>query len=150
MNNMKNNQPGKKILKSKTQRDYISMTFFMCGVVLMLAWLYIKIYLILRMDITFGFWEFFLFSGFIFFWIGMKVLVSYVIVYENGVQVRNNGVINYVTTRFIHFSQIKEVRLKVKIYPQFIIQLVSEEIIFPTFLIENYKEIMKEISNQIE
>jgi len=95
---MVKNQTGKKILKGKTRRYYISMTFFMCGVVLMLAWLFLKIDLILKQHINFSFLEYYLFSGFVFFWFGMKVLVSYISVYEDGVKVRKNGIINYVTT----------------------------------------------------
>lgn len=148
MNKMVKNQTGKKILKGKTQRYFIFMTFFICGGGLMLCWLFLRINFILN-HINIWFLEYFLFSGFIFFWIGMKVLVSYIKVYENGIKVRKNGMINYVTTRFIHFSQINEIRLKGKIYPHLILQLAAEEIIVPTILIKNYKEIMNEISNHI-
>ncbi len=142
-------QTGKKILKGKPLRHWTFMGLFIGGILLMTSWLGIKILLISQHYFPFNFTEYFLFAGFLFFWFGMKTLVSYIQIYENGIKVRSNGIFNYIRTRFIPFSQITEIHLEGKRHPYLILQLKSEKVVVPTILIKNYKEVVKEISTRI-
>lgn len=147
---MVNYQTGKKILKGKTLRHWTLMTFFLGGLILILGWLWIKIYLISKQIYPFNITDYFLIAGFAFFWVGMRVMISYIKVYEKGVKVRWNSWVKYIFTRFIPYHQIYDVYLKGKSYPHLIIQLENEQVVVPTILIKNYRDIVKEITNHID
>jgi hypothetical protein len=150
MNKLIKIHAGNKILKGKTLRHWSLMGFFICGVGLISSWVSLKIFLISKGYFPFNFTEYFLFAGFVLFWVGMKVMVSYIKVYENGIKVRDNSMIKYVRTRFIPFHQITNISLNEKRYPDLIIQLENEIIVVPTIAIKNYKEVVAEISKHID
>ena len=143
-------QKGRRIIKGKPLRHWTFVGLFIGGILLMISWLGIKILLISKHYFPFNFTEYFLFAGFLFFWFGMKTMVSYIIVYENGIKMRSNGTFNYIRTRFIPFNQITEIHLEGKRHPYLILLLKSEKVFVPTILIKNYEEIYKEISIRID
>lgn len=147
---LNHNITGKKVLKGKPLRHWTFMGFFISGILLMTSWLGIKILLISKHYFPFNFTEYFLFAGFIFFWVGMKTVVSYIKIFEEGVKVRGNGMFNYIRTRFIPFSQIREFHLEGKRHPHLILQLEREKVVVPTILVKNYKDVVIELSTRIE
>jgi hypothetical protein len=144
------NRTGKTVLKGKPLRHWIFMGFFIAGLIIFLSGLMIRIYLVFRQYFLLYITDYFLFAGFVFAWFGMKTLVSYIKIYEHGIKVRNNGMINYVRTRFIPFSQISKFYLEGKRHPNLILQLKSEKVVVPTILVKNYKAVMNELSTFID
>jgi hypothetical protein len=143
------NRTGKKVLNGKPLRHWIFMGFFISGLILFLSGLMIRIYLVFRHYFLLYITDYFLFDGFVFFWFGMKTLVSYIKIYEHGIKIRSNGMINYIRTRFTPFSQISKFYLEGKRHPNLILQLKSEKVVVPTILVKNYKEVLSELSIRI-